>query len=87
MRVKVKRVAEGSTQIHRLILEIGIDSVVYRRFLYNIRTFPPPLAPPAKGGEFMVKTSRSLPLDGGGEVGVKERTHATYLCDAALAGC
>jgi hypothetical protein len=31
---------------------------------------PPPLAPPARGGEFVVMTSSFLPLDGGGEVGV-----------------
>jgi len=31
---------------------------------------PPPLAPPARGGEFVVMTSNILPLDGGGEVGV-----------------
>jgi len=34
--------------------------------------FPPPLAPPAKGGEFCeMPNYRFLPLDGGGEVGVK----------------
>ncbi|MFH1351499.1 MAG: hypothetical protein ABII26_11295 [Pseudomonadota bacterium] len=44
--------------------------VVSRKFFYNIERFPPPLTPPTEGGEYTVKTSSSLPLDGGGEVGV-----------------
>jgi hypothetical protein len=35
-------------------------------------TVPPPLAPPARGGEFVsADPDPFLPLDGGGEVGVE----------------
>jgi hypothetical protein len=45
------------------------------KFPFNSRlslTFPPPLTPPTRGGEFFVENPDPfLPLDGGGEVRVE----------------
>ena len=47
----------------------------------NARFLPPPLTPPAKGGEFWeVPNYKFLPLDGGCEVGVKGLPRAFLPC-------
>jgi hypothetical protein len=54
-----------------LVQEIQPDGEVSPCLFANVDLLPPPLTPPTQGGESRAVTINFLPLDGGGEVGVK----------------
>jgi hypothetical protein len=65
--------ATSKISLMLIVQRIPLSEVPSASFPYlisNVRLPPPPLTPPAKGGEFRATTNTFLPLDGGGEVGV-----------------